>query len=327
MAARQRRVTSIDVAREAGVSTTTVSYVLNRTANQKISEETRRKVLAAVEKLGYTPSAPARDLRRGRSDVVLLLLKDLPLGYTAIELVERLTDALARHGLTLLTRLERNRPLAELWRELTPSAVVFFTTVTDEDRAQLGAEGAHVVYSWLDSSGDDRMSLGQAEIGRLQVQHLLASGHRRLGYLTPDDDRLGDFVRPRLEGVRRACAENRLKPPDVRRLPFGSAEAVRIARAWHDVGITGVCAFNDEYAFSFLSGMNAAGLRVPEDLAVIGVDDIPLAQFAFPPLTTIRQDMRIVADNLTHQILKGLNLAVGRAARISPVTLVVRDSA
>ncbi|MBO2448693.1 LacI family DNA-binding transcriptional regulator [Actinomadura barringtoniae] len=327
MAARQRRVTSVDVAREAGVSPATVSYVLNRVTRQRISEETRRKVMAAVDKLGYTPSAAARDLRRGRSDIVLLLLKGIPLGFTAIELVEELTDALGRHELTLVTRLERDRPLTEMWRELTPAAVIFFTEVSEEDRAQLSTAGAHIVHNWPDANGQDPITAGQVEIGRLQAVHLAANGHRRLGYLGPDDARMRDFAGPRLEGVRQACAERGLTPPDVREMPFGSAAAVRIARTWQAAGITGVCAFNDEYAFTFLAGMRAAGLAAPDDLAVVGVDDIPLAQLAAPPLTTVRQDMRIVAATLTHQVLRGLGLSDGRALSTEASILVVRDSA
>ncbi|MBO2448699.1 LacI family DNA-binding transcriptional regulator [Actinomadura barringtoniae] len=327
MAARQHRVTSVDVAREAGVSRATVSYVLNKVPNQKISEETRLKVLAAVERLGYTPSSAARDLRRGRNDIVLLLLKDMPLGFTALELVEQLTDSLGRHELTLVTRLERKRPLAELWRELTPAAVVFFTNVAEDDRAQLSTAGTHIVHHWSDAADRNSINSGQTDVGRLQADHLARAGHRTLGYLLPDDPRFHDFYDLRLEGVRQGCAAHGLKAPDVRTMPFGSTAAVNIARAWKAAGVTGVCAFNDEFAFSLLAGMRTAGLTAPDDLAVVGVDDIPLAQFAVPPLTTVRQDMRIVADNLTHQVLKGLGLAVGGGTRTSSITLVVRDSA
>ncbi|MFI6961764.1 LacI family DNA-binding transcriptional regulator [Streptomyces sp. NPDC050255] len=87
-----------DVARQAGVSQTTVSYVRNDVRHQKIAVETRHRIHAAVERLGYTPSTAARTLHKGHSDIVLLLLADMPLGHTAIQLVEELTQILQKQG-------------------------------------------------------------------------------------------------------------------------------------------------------------------------------------------------------------------------------------
>ena len=328
MVVREQRVTSVDVAREAGVSVATVSYVLNKVTHQKISEETRLRVLAAVEKLGYTPSAAARNLRRGRNDIVLLLLKNVPPGSTMSQLMEHLTDDLERHGLTLVTRLERDRPIAELWRELTPASVIFFTSVGEEDRAQMSAAGAHVTHYWLDGSGHDAITLSQTRVGGLQVEHLAATGHRVLGYAAPVDSRLAEFYDLRLEGVRRACAERGLPPPDIRELPADTELAAEVARAWRAAGVTAVCAFNDEVAFALLAGMREAGLAAPDDLAVIGVDDIPLARFACPPLTTINQDMRALAADLAVQVLSGLGRRRGRRPKNErKMGVVVRGSA
>jgi len=96
-----RRVTSADVARAVGLSRTTVSYVLNETPGQKIPENTRRRVLDAAASLGYAPSAAARTLRSGRSDVVLCLLPDWPIGVVLGRLLESMSLELGRRGLTL----------------------------------------------------------------------------------------------------------------------------------------------------------------------------------------------------------------------------------
>src|SRR5437868_2690064 len=90
---RQRRVTSTQVAERSGVSRATVSYVLNETPNQAIPEGTRRRVMEAAEELGYTPYAPARVLRSGRSDVILFLIPEWPIGPAIARLVEDLTLA------------------------------------------------------------------------------------------------------------------------------------------------------------------------------------------------------------------------------------------
>ncbi|MFJ8794360.1 LacI family DNA-binding transcriptional regulator [Streptomyces sp. NPDC102462] len=327
--ARQGRVTSVDVAREAGVSQTTVSYVLNDVTHQKISEETRRRVFEAVEKLGYTPSAAARTLRRGRSDIVLLLLADVPLGFTAMELVEHLTSDLEAHGLSVITRIENGRTVNSLWRDLAPAAVVLFAPVADEQRARMRAGGTHVVNVWRDGSGEeDSLTPSQTRIGRLQVGHLVAAGHRQLGYAAPADTRLQDFYELRLQGASESCVEQGLGVPVVREVPFDTASAADVVKEWRAAGVTGVCAYNDEVAFALLAGMRTAGLSAPADLAVIGVDDIALAQFADPPLTTVSQHMDVIANDLADAVLKGMpNPRSSPGTRAETATLVIRSSA
>lgn len=327
--ARGRRVTSVDVAREAGVSQTTVSYVLNNVSHQKISEETRQRIFAAVDKLGYTPSAAARTLRLGRSNIVLLLIADVPLGSTAIELIEHLTADLERHDLSVITRIESGRTVASLWKDLAPAAVVSFAPVAKGHREDMRAGGTYVVDVWGDSEGGPNvMTRGQIRIGQMQIAHLVAKGHTRVGYAAPADPRLRAFLDPRLQGVRQGCTEHGLTPPSEREVALDTDAATAAAQAWQAEGVTAVCAFNDEVAIALLAGMRAAGLSAPGDLAVIGVDDNPMARFAEPPLTTINQHMEAFAAELTDAVLKGLES--GRGPRPAPseiATLVIRRSA
>src|SRR5262245_50720847 len=125
---RLRRVTSADVAREAGVSRATVSYVLNNTPHQKIPEQTRQRVLDAATRLGYAPSAAARALRGGRSDLVLCLLPDWPIGPETGATLENLSASLSEHGLTLVVhpRARGTRPISEIWKAMTPAAVLAY---------------------------------------------------------------------------------------------------------------------------------------------------------------------------------------------------------
>src|SRR6185503_9607789 len=111
----RNRVTSLEVAQHSGVSRATVSYVLNGTPNQTISAETRQRVLDAAERLGYTPYAPARALRSGRSDVVVFLLPEWPIGASIARLVEDLTRALVAARLTLVmhVHLRSARPVGD----------------------------------------------------------------------------------------------------------------------------------------------------------------------------------------------------------------------
>lgn len=329
--ARKRRVTATDVAKEAGVSQTTVSYVLNNAPNQKISPETRQRIQAAVKKLGYTPSAAARTLRLGRSSVVLLLLADLPMGYTAIELVENLTQVLRQEDLTVITRIDDGRSDGALWEDLAPCAVVIFAPISAERRARLRASGIQMIDVWPypGDAGDAPLTRSQIRVGRLQAQHLVQAGHQRLGYAAPDDPRQQAFYEPRLHGVQQVCADRGLAPPVVREIPLDTASAAAAARLWRADGVTAVCAYNDEVAFALLSGMHTAGLSAPQGLAVIGVDDIPVARFSQPPLTTINHRMDVTAAELAGAVLSSLQLppSVAPPRQGEAATVVVRRSA
>jgi DNA-binding LacI/PurR family transcriptional regulator len=141
----------------------------------------------------------------------------------------------------------------------------------------------------------------------LQAEHL-AGSHRRLGYAYPAEERVAVFARPRLEGVRTACAELGLPEPHVLTVPLrpeGAAEAVRTWLA-ADPPVTGICAFNDEVAMAVLAGLRHLGLRAPDDLAVVGVDDVPAAAVAAPPLTTVVQDYAAIAEHHARSVVAAL---------------------
>jgi DNA-binding LacI/PurR family transcriptional regulator len=114
------------------------------------------------------------------------------------------------------------------------------------------------------------------------------------------------FARLRLAGVRRACAEMHLDPPVLATVGLDEASGPAAAGTWQEAGVTGVCAYNDEYAFVVLAGLRGHKLRVPEDMAVIGVDNIPLAAFSDPPLTTVEGSMETHTEQLVASVLGAL---------------------
>ncbi|KGM15459.1 hypothetical protein N867_08265, partial [Actinotalea fermentans ATCC 43279 = JCM 9966 = DSM 3133] len=197
-------VTSADVARASGVSRTTVSYVLNATPGVTISDATRARVLETAARLGYAPSAAARTLRAGRSDLVLAVLPDWPIGPVLDDLLEQLADVLAERGLAMLVHHGRGtRPMAALWRAVQPRTVVAFAELAESDLRALAQAGIQVVDAsgGAHETGED----AQAHIGRLQVEHLAAGGRRRIGWAGTTDARLAEFAARRLEGVAGAC--------------------------------------------------------------------------------------------------------------------------
>ena len=298
-----KRVTSSDVARAAGVSRTTVSFVLNNRPGQSIPEATRLRVLEAARRLDYRPHASARALAAGRSDIVLLSIPDLPIGANISRFVEELASALAEHGLTLVTHLAgaHGRPVADVCATVGASAVVGFDPFDQETVEDLRRAGAVVV---LPSAVDE--SPAARPIGLMQARYLIERGHRRLGVALPGPSGLTPMAQDRLRGVADACAEAGIDPPVALDAPLEVEHAVRAVDAWIADSVTGVCAFNDDVAIAVLAGARERGLAVPDDLAVVGVDDIPTAGLANPPLTTIRFDLHEVARRRAAAVINGL---------------------
>jgi DNA-binding LacI/PurR family transcriptional regulator len=319
------RITSKDVAREAGVSQSTVSFVLNGTPGQTIPEETRRRVLDAVKKLDYRPRASARSLAAGRSSVVLLALPGLPISANLSRFIEQLAAGLAEQGLSLVTHLAEGhgRPLPDLCAAVDASAVISLIPFDEETTEALHRAGAQVV---LGTGSQARTEL--QEIGRLQAEHLISLGRSRLGYALPEEHPTQFRVQERLRGVAAVCAERGLPPPIALEVAMDGAKAALVVDQWTEASVTAVCAYNDETAMAVLAGMHRRGLRAPDDIAVIGVGDIAAARVSIPPLTTIGFDYGETGRELARSILESL---AGREAApqdgLSRPRLVRRASA
>lgn len=326
----RKAATAKDVALLAGVSPATVSYVVNDTPGQRITPETRARVMAAVADLGYTPSATARALQRGASTDVLLVLPNAPIGPTMAEFLERVEAELGSAGLSLITRrLWNDRPVGTMWREIQPAAVIAIAGVAAADAREMRAAGVFLAQALLDPKAPDEatLTLPQTLIGRLQVEHLATRGHRVLGYGRPPAARPGAFLPLRLEGAREASVDLGLDLPDVREVPDDVARAATAVDAWRTAGVTAVAAYNDEVAFAILAALRDRGLAAPADLAVIGADNIPLARFAAPPLTTIDQNIGLVARHLAEVVSAGLDgRPLPRMPRWESLSLVIRQS-
>jgi DNA-binding LacI/PurR family transcriptional regulator len=326
---RRSRITSTDVAREAGVSRTTVSYVLNGVSQRGISESTATRVREAAARLGYLPSAAARSLRRGHSELVLVVVGDWPYSYAVSQVIEHLTRQLAPRGLTVLVhhRTPDSRPITELCWTVDAAAVISLEGVSDREEETLQAAGIHVTHPRSAAATDHPAILVAAspDIGRLQVEHLAATGHRRIGYALPDDPTLSVFAVPRLGGARAACEWLGLTAPHEQPVPLdpsGAAAAVAAFRSLDDP-VTAVCAYNDDIALAVLTGMAACGLTAPDDIAVVGVDNGPTAALSSPPLTTVDFHPAAIGRHLAAIVLGEPNEPADVLA--SPV-LVVRES-
>lgn len=329
-----KRATTADVAREAGVSRATVSYVLNDTPHQRISEETRNRVLEAVAKLRYEPSAAARVLRRGRSDLVVAVMADFPIGFGVGVFLRELTAALHREGLVLV--IHSMPPgvtdVRHLWQTLSPGAAIMLAPIQLEDAAAIAHLQIPVAEFAFARGSNDGVGavMPNDAIGEAQVDALVERGHRRLAFAYPDDPTLEVFAAPRLAGVRDRCRALALEEPVVTTVRLTRESSAAAVRAWCEAGVSAVCAYNDEVALAVLQAAHDLGVSVPGELAVIGADNSPSGALAVPSLASVVLDRSVLAG----QVARGLAAAIdGRTLvegeeydRASMVSVVVRES-
>ncbi|MFE6287201.1 LacI family DNA-binding transcriptional regulator [Streptomyces sp. NPDC057877] len=288
--------TSADVARLAGVSRATVSYVLNNTSAVRISEPTRRRVHEAAKELGYVPHAAARSLRAGHSRMVLMPAPTIPVGPLYSQFLSDLQWALGRLDYTVVqygTVGVHGDEAARAWAELRPVAVLVpGSGLGPQGVAVLKRSGARAVVTLGPETveGAHALLMDHTGVGRAAAAHLCARGRRRIGVVVPEEPGLEVFSRPRLHGVRHAV---RGTAATVTELPLAYEEeaAARLAAHWRDLGLDAVFAYNDEYAMLLMRALQDEGVTVPGETAVIGADDLMLGRLLRPRLSTVHIDL------------------------------------
>ncbi|MEW2294800.1 LacI family DNA-binding transcriptional regulator [Streptomyces sp. NPDC006743] len=301
----QRRATVVDVARRAGVSTATVSRVLNR--NYPVAAATRERVEAAMRELGYVVNAHARALAGASGRTVGIIVGELidPFyAYIARGVEREATDG-DRLCLVCCTQGDPQRELAfiELMHERRADAVVLVGGSV-EDRAykaelarrarELDAGGAKLVLCGRPSLGEGVPTVGveyDNEGGAFAItDHLITQGHERILYLGGPPGL--STARDRLAGHRRAlelrgiARDPELEQPGAFSRAFGYRRMSELLRAGPE--FTAVFAANDIVAAGAAQALEEAGVRIPQDMSLVGYDDIPVAQELRPRLTTVR---------------------------------------
>lgn len=304
-----KRVTAADVARSLGLSRATVGFVLNGTTEQRISEATRDRVLAEAARLGYRPHTAAQALRRGSSKLVLLIIPDWPVGFSISECVKEASRTLEAEGYSLVTQTHHPVGTARpLWELLDPEVVVGFAPFDQDELAAMRGCGITKIIPGPEHSALPPDPLGLHDGPRLQVEHLHARGHERLGFAATTDPRLSTLVESRLTAAQEAAASLGLPPLVVRSVdtPDTAGQAVH---DWLQANITGVVAYNDDSAARTIRAAVRAGHEVPDDLAVIGHDDNPYSALFLPSISSIRIDY---AGLGRHLATLALQAATGR---------------
>ena len=321
----------MDVARLAGVSPSTVSRILNGTA--KVSDDKRQAVLAAIEQVNFAPNQMAQGLKKGRSMTIGIVVQDISspffdetlrgiddglkgTGYASVivsghwnaeEETDRVRLLLARKvdGIILLSgriaddvvlKFSTQKPIVSTGRALHTSTALGFKTDNE-----YGA--------WL------------------AVRHLVQLGHRRIAFISgPANNHDAD---ERLAGYRRALEEAQIEidPALIVEGNYHEASGMMAMNRLFDTHqqFTAVFAANDLSAYGARLALYRKGIRVPDDISLVGFDDLPGSSYTTPPLTTIRQPLYDMGRIATEALLRLIN---GEAVQgeIPPVELVVRET-
>ncbi len=324
-----------DVAKLAGVSTATVSHVINNT--RFVRDETRQKVLSAIEEANYTPNAHARSLAAGYSKTLGLIISDIANPFFP-ELVKSIQRRATDAGYDLMlanTNYDESLTVSCVERMLQQKVrgVAIMTSEMDYSLIdRLAEREVAVVFLDLGPVGPHTSNINvDYESGvHAGVQHLLDLGHRRIAYvsgprhLKSAERRRAAFI----EIMRRSRASLRTKPVIIEG-DFSAEAGERAVKEMLELEErpTAVFCANDLMAIGALGGLRRAGARVPRDVSVVGFDDISFAALTDPPLTTIefpRADVGSAAvEALMHTI--SADDAFGREFKVE-TRLVVRES-
>ncbi|MBV9880190.1 MAG: LacI family DNA-binding transcriptional regulator [Gemmatirosa sp.] len=327
-----------DVARLAGVSVATVSRAL--TGSGPVSGDTRARIVAAAEELRYTPNASARSLVSSRTSTVGFLLPDL-YGEFFSEVIRGADLAARAHGYHLLvSSTHGGRDEAEAALHAMRGRVDgLLVMAPDPGAAALAADLPRSVPVVLLNgparlTGADAVAVDSYGGARAMVRHLLAIGHRRIAYVAGPESNHDAAERRR--GWRTALRAGGIVPARDWELPgdftedggYAAARRLLAASGAGTARPTAIFAANDVMAIGAISAVGEAGLRVPEDVAVVGFDDIPMARYVNPPLTSVH----VAIHELGARAVARLILAMSGGATHRPyreliaATLVVRAS-
>jgi len=285
----------------AGVSRTTVSFVLNDVPGVKISEETRQRVLRAARDLDYYPTAAARSLASGKTHRIGLILGEgqerLAADAFLPAFLQGVTASVHRRGYLLMLQLAEDVPSHEAYvrliREQQVDGLILSGPRSDDPLLpQLAEERFPLILHGQPNGHDFPCVDVDNQAGAYQaVKHLIKLGHRRIGFIS-NAPLSYSGAQERFAGYRRALADHGIRDDSelVGRaafLPESARSAMELLLDLPDRP-TAVFGASDVVALGAMGAIRSAGLGIPDDVAVVGFDDIFLAAHAYPPLTTVR---------------------------------------
>jgi DNA-binding LacI/PurR family transcriptional regulator len=332
---RRARYTIRDIAKMAGVSRSTVSLALND--SPRMNSKTKQEVLALIERVGYRPNQTARNLVSQSSGTFIVVLPKIDHVFSDFYFSVSLSgiiDELSIHGFHLMVEIStddfrHNRKAIQLYRQGTVDGVLSIGNLTtDTYLAELAEAGCPVVLVNSSIPGLPQVLANNMDAAYRATRHLYDLGHRRIAHIRGSE--LVTTAAHRTAGYMRACTELALDcSPELIAEGNFDIRSGYLATKWlmsHKKRPTAIFTTNDTMAIGAIEACGELGLRVPEDIAIFGGDDIVLAQYVRPSLSTMRQSMFSIGKCACEQLL--LRLEGSALPEITEVemSLVIRES-
>ena len=317
-----------DVAREANVSVSTASYAIN--GSTLITKDTRERVLQAAQKIGYRPNANAKNLKKNKSEIIGFFLS----GFTGPffnEILEGVQDVVIKNGYEMVVSAsnQKHRLLVESYVD---GAIILNFHLDDKLIDNLASERLPIVT--LDREIENKFIKNvilQNKVGMaLAVNHLVEKGHKRIGFIGGHSDSYDG--EKRLEGFKESLASKQIPfhEKDLIRADFTELSGLLAMDQYIQENKnempTAFVSANDEMAIGTMKALQQNGYHVPNDVAVVGFDDIALAQYANPPLSTVRIQKKLWGEIAAKTLFEMLDKQYDAELPEVPIEFVQRSS-
>lgn len=321
---RSKRVTLADVARRARIDPSVVSRVINRDERLVIKDETRERVQAAIRELNYHPNAAARSLRTSQSGVIGLLIPDFANPVYA-EIIKGAEQAAAEHGSLLLVGTafpdRPQRYIEMLASGRVEGLLLAAGPMPPEVISAMRASGRPVISVNQRVPGIDGSVLADDEAAsRLAVEHLIQLGHTRIAHIRGPHD--SDTAKRRLAGYKKALRAAGLELGAVVGDGYAPADGTKgmVELLATSAPPTAVLVANVAAAIGAMSAARRAGISVPDDMSVVAIHDLPLAEVTSPALTTVRMPLAEMGYRAFQMVI-----AASDSSKAAPTPQIVRD--
>jgi len=335
-----KEITIKDVARLAECSPTTVSRVINN-SDHPVSTDTEDKVKAAIKKLNFSPNRIAQGLKSDKSNIIGVIVHDICDSYFA-EMVKGIEEFISGHEYIVniyntSRSVEKEVHAVNMLKANRADAIVFAGgALMDKEYEQkmytiieqLKAQGTILLGITPHPFEINNISLGNKTAAKIVTEHLLENGHRKIAFIDGPKNLYTSFLRR--EGLKDKLMENGLTLPD--ELIFdgdfsfegGRKAALKLMDKIDQ--ITAVLAANDATALGLIWELNNQGIKVPADISVVGIDDLPEAKYSYPPLTTVSLPIYQLGTNIGKYLLENLKEKKNSKFNSIDLKLIKRNS-
>jgi len=332
-AAKSRPPTSQDVAKLANVSRATVSYVLNDVQDSRISEETKERVLKAAAQIGYVPNQFASSLRSGQTNLVFIPYFDWPYNQNSMEFLQMLSRQMTELGYTVMLQYFKGKDTSKNVRYLSsfhPVGVLFSEKFSQEDVDILTKNGVRALLAYGDVAlpSTYKIDIDFTSVGKIAAHHFIEIGRKRIAVILPKDNRITYIGTQRLDGIKSVGEPVGFEIECVE-MDYDYQNALALAKKWKSgVHPNGVFTYNDEYGMLLMTALQDVGFSIPDEIALVGCDNLPVSELARPQLTTIEiSNPRLVeaVSSYFHDLIQQKDVKDKSIAPIAP-RLIKRES-